>query len=98
MKRTAGIERVYSLGQFKSLRVIDTIEEVPEEFVLDTEFMDALRKYQLADVELTYQRYVQMGEKVARYNEGSEEKFVELLEERIHAWDELQKLLNKKQE
>lgn len=57
MDRSIGLERVYNLGDYKSLRVTDYINNIPEELVLDADFMDGLRSLQLVSAEKAYYDY-----------------------------------------
>lgn len=64
MNRTLTTERLYSLGDFKNIKFIDTISDVPEEFVLDSALSNIIRYLQLVDIELAFRRYYQLAEKV----------------------------------
>ncbi len=95
MNRTLGIERVFSLGDYKSLRAIDTITEIPEDLLLNQEAVDYLKVIQLASIDLTYQKYIQMTKEFSKYPEGSEDKYTALLEYRETALNNLLNLINK---
>jgi hypothetical protein len=57
MDRSIGLERVYNLGDYKSLRVSDYSNNIPEELATNDEFMSELRHLQLVSAELTYYNY-----------------------------------------
>jgi len=57
MKRTLGLERVFYLGDYKSLRVTSFINDVPDEIVLDEDAMKLLRELQLVEMDKAYYQY-----------------------------------------
>lgn len=59
MNHSIGVERTYNLGDYKSLRVSDYINDIPEELMLNADFMDSLRVLQMMrcdKVFFTYQK------------------------------------------
>jgi hypothetical protein len=63
MKGNLGLERVFKLGDFKSMRVTSDIDDIPEELITDEEFVTAVRLLQLIEVDRAYYQYrVQAGE------------------------------------
>lgn len=64
MKRTLGIERVFTLGQYKTLRLADTIEDIPEELALNPDFVDKIRILQMLNIEKQYRDYIKINEKI----------------------------------
>ena len=62
MKGNLGLERVFKLGDFKSMRVISDVLDVPEELMLDEDFVTQTRLLQLVEVDRAYYQYrVQAG-------------------------------------
>jgi len=69
MERALTVERLYNLGDFKSIRVGETlrgsrrveneIQGIPEELWLNPEFINKLRYLQLVQTEATYFRYIE---------------------------------------
>jgi len=57
MKRSLSTERTYSLGDYKSLKISDKIEEIPEELAMNPEFMETFRHLQLMEIEKAYYDY-----------------------------------------
>ena len=57
MKRNLGLERVFKLGDFKSMRVSSDILDIPEELALDSELMARLRLLQLIEVDRAFYQY-----------------------------------------
>ncbi len=64
MKREIGAERLYSLGDFKNLKFMDIIVEVPQELVLNDELIGEVRFLQLVSIELAFRRYMRLMEEV----------------------------------
>ncbi len=59
MNRTLGMERLYTLGDFKNIKVTDTITDIPVEFLTDVEVIGALRFLQLLQSDKTYLYYLE---------------------------------------
>lgn len=93
MNRTLGIERVFTLGDYKSIRFSDTIENLPQEVMLNQELVDKIRYLQMLNVDSAYQRYAEMYRKLNVLPE--EEKMSFLIEEKLNTLDEIKKLLFK---
>ena len=80
MKRNLGLERVFKLGDFKSMRVSSDILDIPEELALDEEFSASVRLLQLAEVDLAFYQYrVQAG--ALNEFETDEDRVAELVEQ-----------------
>jgi hypothetical protein len=62
MNRTLKFERVYSLGDYKTLRIGDELE-VPEELTFDVSAVSLLRTLQMAQMEKTFLEYYRMYKK-----------------------------------
>lgn len=60
MNRTSAIERLYFLGDFKNIKITDTISEIPEEVFLNKEAMDSIVNLQLISTEHTYTTYLKL--------------------------------------
>jgi hypothetical protein len=93
MNRSLGIERVFSLGDYKSIRFSDIINELPQEVMLNQELIDKLRYLQMLNVDAAYQLYVDMNRRINRIPE--EEKLSFLIEEKLNTLDDIKKLLFK---
>ena len=83
MKRTLKIDRLYSLGDWKNVRFGDEFVDVPEEYILDTDFIANLRMLQLLGVEILYREYLKLqhDELVGKDLEGALERLYELRDE-----------------
>lgn len=85
MKRNLGLERVFKLGDFKSMRVSSDVLDIPEELALDEEFTAQVRLLQLIEVDRAYYQYrVQAGE--LNELEQDEERVASLVEQEAQAF------------
>jgi hypothetical protein len=96
MKRSVGWERVYSLGQYKTLRVTDEVSDLPDELIFDSEFTDKIRILQMVNSDLVFNKYFRMAAKLEQYPAGSNETENALLEIRANTLEDITNLLNKK--
>lgn len=64
MKREIGTERLYSLGDFKNIKFMDIIVDVPQEFVVNSDMVNEVRFLQLVSIELAFRRYMKLMEEV----------------------------------
>ncbi len=69
MNRSVGIERVFSLGNYNMLRVSDTINDIPDELLLDEQFILDLRTLQLLEIEKIFIKYSQLHDKAENLSE-----------------------------
>lgn len=80
MRGNLGLERVFKLGDFKSMRVTSDVDDVPAELMLDEEFVSQTRLLQLVEVDRAYYQYrVQAGE--LNEFETDEERVASLVEQ-----------------
>jgi len=61
MNRSLKVERIYSLGDYKNIKVTDDINEIPEELVLNDKAVGLMRVMQLLQTERVYQKYMHLG-------------------------------------
>jgi len=64
MKREIGTERLYSLGDFKNIKFMDIIVDMPEAFVEDHALVGEVKFLQLVSIELAFRRYMRLMEEV----------------------------------
>ena len=57
MKRTLSVERLYNLGNFINIKIVNTIEEVPEEIANSPEKIQLLYRNLGTECDLAYQEY-----------------------------------------
>ena len=93
IRRTVGIDRTFSLGNYKSLKVSDFISGIPEELALNPTAIDLLRHLQLLQVDKTFLGY-QMNTPLLK--EGlTPEQCLEIIDEtRISVLTQFKDLLN----
>jgi CDP-diacylglycerol pyrophosphatase len=80
MERTLTAKRIYSMGQYQNLELIDTISDIPEELSLNDAFIEKLALFQMLRMESRYHKYLIMREKTREFK--SEEALV-MIEEQI---------------
>jgi len=64
MKREIGIERLYSLGQYKNIKFADRYWEVPEEYSNNPTLIDRLYYILMVTIELEYRRYLELNQRL----------------------------------
>lgn len=96
MDRSIGLERVFSLGDYKSLRVTDYSNGIPEELMLNEEFMNALRKLQLVCADRAYYEYSVLNEGLSSFTDR--EKVTELTEIETNIYANLVALMSQTSE
>lgn len=90
--RKLSLERVYVLGQYKSLRLGDTVEDIPDDLMTNKDFINQIRYLQFIDTEWSYRKYLQVREK---FNSMSiEDAIAELDEIRIDITRNIKDILN----
>jgi hypothetical protein len=58
MKTSLGLERTFWLGDYKSLKVVGYMSNIPQDIALNPEAMSMLRKMQMNRIDLAYLDYV----------------------------------------
>jgi hypothetical protein len=64
MNRTLKTERLYPLGDYKNIKFVDEVVDIPEKVCLDENLMSHLRYLQMIDMEMTFRQYLRLIEKV----------------------------------
>lgn len=57
MNKTVSVERIYEMGNYQNLKVVDTITEIPEAIASNADAIKLVRYLQLVDLEWTYLQY-----------------------------------------
>ena len=78
MKGNLGLERVFKLGDFKSMRVSSDVLDIPEELALDKEFMVRMRLLQLIEIDRAFYQYRLQAASMNEF-ETDQERFDELV-------------------
>lgn len=58
MNRRVGIERNYFISQFNTIRFSDEVTDIPDELMLNLEFIDKLKQTLVLEVERSYRKYI----------------------------------------
>ena len=80
MKRNLGLERVFKLGDFKSMRVTSDVLDIPEELAMDKEFTAGVRLLQLVEVDRAYYEYRMRAGELNEF-ENDEDRVASLVEQ-----------------
>lgn len=59
MKRSLGMERTFTLGAYKNIKVSDVISDVPEDLMLRDDVVSALRTLQILRLDKVYLSYLE---------------------------------------
>jgi len=89
------VERTYSLGQYQNIKLHDSIDNLPEEVVFNTDVMNEIRYLQFIQLELDLRRYLQLVDKIHPYN--TEEAVGYLEEVKVQTIDLIKELFNGKE-
>ena len=96
MNKTLSVERLYTLGDYKNIKLGDIITDIPEELANDRNIIDKLRFLQFLDLELAYRRYLKLAEK---FQSLSIEDAIDLIEDiRVNTFKALTESLEKEEE
>lgn len=76
--KNSTITRLYWLGDFRNISFSDTVEGIPEELILDNEFVMGLKFSQLLEIELAYRKYLAL---VKDHPADMSQKSVEAIED-----------------
>lgn len=68
MNRSIKVERLYSLGDYKNIKFIDEITDLPEDIATDEEMVGKLSYLQLVGIEKSFYRYYELAKKVKTLN------------------------------
>ena len=83
MNRTLGLERIYLIEPYQTLKVIDSFVDVPEEHVLNSRLIGKIRLLQIAEIETEYQKYLQIKEELDLLTQEEALKLLEAQRETI---------------
>jgi hypothetical protein len=93
MKRTVGVERTFSVGDFNFIKPQEHLSDIPEEFLTDEAFINKVRFIQLLNLELTFKKYLVLKSNMDKLS--PEDAIASLEELKTKAMDELNQMLNK---
>ena len=94
MKRSLNVDRTYFLGDYRSLKISDYIQDIPEELSINPEFMGVMRTLQLLEIERAYYQYSVMSQQMKEAGTDGE-KFLDLTEIVNNTFEKLLELYQK---
>jgi hypothetical protein len=96
MTRSLSVERTYALAQYQNIKLFDSFNQVPYEFMLNQEMINKIRYLQLIDLELAYRRYIKLAEEF--HDHSMDEALVMLQTIKIDTMSEIKNLFENKGE
>ena len=60
MNKSLAVERIFSLGDYQNIKFTDTLTEIPEAILMNSEAVKLLRYLQLVDIEWAYTHYMDL--------------------------------------
>lgn len=66
MERTLGVERVYKIDNYETLRLSDTSFNIPENLIFDTEFAGQVRFLQFLALERAVAKYIAISKSIEK--------------------------------
>lgn len=57
MNETIGVERLYTLGNYKNIKLTDTISDIPEELMFNNDFHNIVRTLQFIRLDKQFLSY-----------------------------------------
>lgn len=78
MPRTIKMERLHSLGDYRNVKFIDEINDLPDDIAFNGELISALRWLQLMQSEKTFYKYLTLG---SQYKDKNAEECLALVSE-----------------
>lgn len=64
MNRSISVDRLYTLGDYKNIRFVNTINDIPEELASNPRIIELLYAQEYLQCEAGYRKYVNMLEKM----------------------------------
>ncbi len=92
--RNLSVERLYPLGDYKNIKFIDSINNIPYPLSLNNEFISLLSYLQIIEVEIMYRKYWEL---IKEVNTIKVEEAMEYLEKiRLDTMGQIKVLLEDK--
>jgi hypothetical protein len=76
MNREIGVERLYSLGDYKNIKFSDVITDIKQEYCVDQNLMEKVRYLQMLAIETSFYRYIELAKRIGTVKQ---EEAMELL-------------------
>jgi len=93
MNRSLSVERTYALAQYQNIKLHDSISDLPEEVLSNTELVNKIRYLQLLQLEVDYRSYLKLVEMLSQYDMATALQTLE--EEKINTIDLIKDIFNR---
>jgi len=94
LKRMLSVERTYPLGDYKNIKLFDSISGIPEELAFDHEFINTIRMLQLIQLDVTYRKYGSLAGDQSKFS-NLDENISYLIERELEELDKIKITLEK---
>ena len=81
MNMNLKIKRIYNLGNYSNVEFTEELNEIPEKLLFNKEAMDKFRKLLMLNVEVSYNKYLEVNNKKAEDSEHEQELISNYLEQ-----------------
>lgn len=90
MNRNVGVERLYTLGDYKNIKFANEVVGIPEELANNPKVVELVFAQAYISCEIAYRKYVDMITEInAKYGKDAESVMEFLQEQRTKTWNEL---------
>lgn len=98
MKKSIGIERTYFLGQFKNIKYSTKVEDIPENLLLNPQFIEALKTSMYLEADRAYFEYMKNSLTVAPEKVSPEEALAMIDEVAVERLENLKQTFAEKKD
>jgi len=81
MNMNLKIKRIYNLGNYSNVEFTEELNEIPEKLIFNKEAMHKFRKLLMLNVEVSYNKYLEVTNKKAEDSEHEQELISNYLEQ-----------------
>jgi hypothetical protein len=98
MERNLKVTRIYKLGEFQNIQFTDEIIGIPENLMLEPEFIEGVRAIQFLGIEEQLNKYNAVRSEVYKDTHSPEEVAALLENKRLETLEQIEEFLTKKGE
>ena len=100
MNKQISVERIFAMGDYQNLKVVDTLNEIPEAIATNPDAIKLLRYLQLVDIEWTYLQYqkLRLSQPKLASKESIDDAIAFIEEERTQTFESLLQTIRERNE
>lgn len=91
LTKTLKVERLYSLGDYKNIKFVSELYNVPKELAFRKEFIDQINYLMLLDVESNFRKYIELSSTLSTIKLEDMMQYLE--DERINTLDKIKDII-----